>query len=90
MTENRLHHTYAGGLFPSLVPVSLARMANRSLYPLIDRLFAGKFDSWLTERRAEGLSYSSIRDRLRDGYDLTVSSETIRVWIHEYVGKDDQ
>lgn len=61
----------------------IGRMANRSTFPLVDRLMDTPLAERLKTWRAEGLSFETIADRIRDEADVTVSSSTVRRWCDE-------
>lgn len=53
------------------------------LLPLIDRLLDGKLADYLSDRRAEGLSFDAIGRRLANEHDVSVTGETVRRWCVE-------
>lgn len=55
-------------------------MANRSTYPLVDRLMDASLGERLKTWRAEGLSFETIADLIRDEAQVTVSASTVRRW----------
>ena len=55
-------------------------MANRSTFPLVDRLITGDLAKRLADWRADGQSFESIADLIRDEAQVTVSASTVRRW----------
>jgi intein-encoded DNA endonuclease-like protein len=52
-----------------------------STFPYVERIVGGNLRELLLSWQAEGLSMRLIERRLRDDYDVDVSSETIRRWL---------
>ena len=58
-------------------------MANRSTFPLVDRLIGGDLAARLEGWRKDDLSFESIADLIRDEAEVTVSASTVRRWCED-------
>jgi hypothetical protein len=52
-----------------------------STFPLYDRLMGGGLADLLTEWKAAGASYEAIAERLRNEYDIQVTTSTVFRWM---------
>lgn len=58
-------------------------VANRSTYPLVDRLFDGQLQERLDEWREAGHSFETIARLIHDEVGHEVSGSTVRRWIED-------
>lgn len=58
----------------------MTRMANGTIFPVLDRLYDGRLAQLLAEWDAEGLSQPQVSLRIRDEHGIYVSQATIGRW----------
>lgn len=56
-------------------------MAPTDTRKLVARLIPGGLDAFLSECRADGLTFAQISRRLSEVHDVDVTQETVRRWV---------